>query len=257
MADTAESKTSASDRDARPSNNSEYRRENLQGETRAVQREEERGDEEPVEEPEEEAEPVEEDEEEVEEGKGNQGRQEEDEEDAEETVGEQRRGERERVGDRDAAEEEEAGQDLVVVEGDGAVAAAMVVEDSAQPRGVVEEATVEPMEEDEEDGGEDEDGNGDEDEGSGDVEEGEVDEELAPAVANEAEAGRSARSAMALATAASMHELSSELFPLLVERLPEVLGQDATVDPVGKPLECDDAFSCRDRGGELVEVEPI
>ncbi len=48
------------------------------------------------------------------------------------------------------------------------------------------------------------------------------------------EAERGARAAKAFAEAAAMQELSSKLFPLLVERLPGVLGQDAVGDLPGK-----------------------
>ncbi|CAM9767746.1 unnamed protein product, partial [Ectocarpus sp. 13 AM-2016] len=44
------------------------------------------------------------------------------------------------------------------------------------------------------------------------------------------EAERNVRTAQALAKAAAMHELSSALFPLLVELLPEVLGQEAAAE---------------------------
>ncbi|CAM9283745.1 unnamed protein product, partial [Pylaiella littoralis] len=51
----------------------------------------------------------------------------------------------------------------------------------------------------------------------------------AAAVPNEA--GRGARTAKALAEASAMRELSSKLFPLLVERLGQILGQDTADTP--------------------------
>ena len=69
------------------------------------------------------------------------------------------------------------------------------------------------------------------------------DKRRAPAAATAVltEAERGARAAKALAEAAAMQELSSKLFPLLVERLPEVLGQPTGEDSSGKGFKANDA----------------
>lgn len=219
--------------------------------------EEERGEQEEHDEPDEEDE--EEEEEEVEEEE-RQGKEERDDE-GEDNVGEEQEGEEQGVGvsvgaaeeEEEEDDEKESGHDLVVVDGDGDGRKEDRSEDHPVMEGgtrdtglIVEEERGQPVagpgtgkkrgietvgSREEENEGEDEEGEDEEDE----EEEEEERAEMSPGVLSEA--GRGARrSAKALAAAASMHELSSELFPLLVERLPEVLGQDPNFDPPGEPL---------------------
>lgn len=65
------------------------------------------------------------------------------------------------------------------------------------------------------------------------------------AVAVLTDAERGVRTAKALAEAAAMQELSSKLFPLLVERLPQVLGQDTAESPQGKLSLTNDTCNCQ------------
>lgn len=217
--------------------------------------EEERGEQEEPDEPEEEDEEEEEEEVEEEERQGKEERNDEgednrgDEQDGEQGVGVSVRAAEE---EEEEDDEKESGHDVVVVDGDGDGTKEdqsenhPVMEGGTPDAGlIVEEERGQPVagpgtgkrgiavgSREEEDEGEDEEGEDEED----DEEEEERAEEVSPGVLSEAERG-TRRSAKALAAAASMHELSSELFPLLVERLPEVLGQDPNFDPPGK-LQC-------------------
>lgn len=67
-------------------------------------------------------------------------------------------------------------------------------------------------------------------------------ERVSAAVAVLTEAERGVRTAKALAEAAAMQELSSKLFPLLVERLPQILGQDTAEPPAGELFVTDDSL---------------
>lgn len=227
---------------------------------------EERGQQEEPDEPEEEDE--EEEEEEVEEEE-RQGKEERDDDEGEDN-GEEQDGEEQGVGvsvgaaeeeEEEEDDEKESGHDVVVVDGDGdgrkedrsedhpvmergtRDAGVIVEEESGQPvagpgtgkkRGIAAVGSREEEDEVEDEEGEDEEDEEDEEE--------ERAEEMSPGVLSEARRG-TRRSAKALAAAASMHELSSELFPLLVERLPEVLGQDPNLDPSGEPR-CTHFLSC-------------